>query len=100
MIAAGGGALLDRENVAALRANGIVIFLDASLPAVESRLRGDSSRPLLRGENRDGLRRLYESRRETYRRVSDLTVPADGAPLAVAQAAEELLAPGGVPPAG
>ena len=100
VIAAGGGALLDRENVAALRANGIVIFLDASLPAVESRLRGDSSRPLLRGENRDGLRRLYESRRETYRRVSDLTVPADGAPLAVAQAAEELLAPGGVPPAG
>ena len=95
VLAAGGGTLMDKENAAALRANGIVVFLDASLPAVEGRLRGDSSRPLLRGEGRGALEALYAARRETYLAVSDLTVPADGAPLSVAKAAANLLSPGG-----
>lgn len=91
VLAAGGGTLLDKENAAALRANGIVIFLDASLETVKRRLQGDTSRPLLHGGKGNALEALYAARRETYLAVSDLTVQADGAPLAVAQEAQDLL---------
>jgi shikimate kinase len=48
VIAAGGGVVLDPENVANLRKNGIIIWLDVSPEAARKRTGGDGSRPLLK----------------------------------------------------
>ena len=93
VLAAGGGTLLDGENAAALRANGIVVFLDASLEAVKRRLKGDTARPLLHGGGEGAAEALYAARREQYAAVSDLRVPADDTPFAVARAVQDLLRP-------
>lgn len=87
VIAAGGGTLLDPRNAALMRAGGYVVLLDASLPCVQKRLANDRSRPLLQsGNRRETIRRLYAGRMEAYRRAADVSVCADGAPAAVAEA--------------
>jgi shikimate dehydrogenase len=81
VIAAGGGTLLKPENAAALRANGIVVLLDASLETVRERLKDDTTRPLLHQPNStDAIDFLYRERIASYRAVADYTVPADGTP--------------------
>lgn len=93
--AAGGGTLLQKENADALRANGIVVLLDASLETVRERLKNDTARPLLhRPGSRDAVGNLYRERLPLYRAAADFTVAADGAPDAVARSVEKLLAPG------
>lgn len=81
VIAAGGGTLLKPENAAALRANGIVVLLDASLEAVRERLKDDTARPLLHQPNSaDAIDFLYRERLAGYRAAADFIVPADGTP--------------------
>lgn len=94
VIAAGGGTLLNKENAAALRANGIVIMLDASLEKVRQRLQGDTARPLLHqpgGE--DAVAVLYRERIKSYRAVSDVMLNADLSPELTAAEALEALKP-------
>jgi len=45
----GGGAILRDENVAALRRNGLVIWLRASVPDIVARIGADDQRPSLTG---------------------------------------------------
>ena len=92
VIAAGGGALLQKENAAALRANDVVILLDASLETVKYRLKDDHSRPLLhQPDSGDVLAGLYAARREAYRAAADTVLNADGSPEETAEAARKLL---------
>jgi shikimate kinase len=49
VIAAGGGAMLDPENVAALRAAGIILCLTARPDLILARIGSTDSRPLLAG---------------------------------------------------
>lgn len=91
VIAAGGGTLLDAENAAALGANGIILFLDAPLDAIRTRLAGDCSRPLLRGGQT--LEQLYQERLERYRTVSNLSLDAGRPAGEVAQEAALRLKP-------
>lgn len=94
VIAAGGGTLLQKENADALRANGVVVLLDASLEAVRERLKGDTARPLLhRSGKADTAERLYRERIASYRAAADLTADADGTPEATVKAIADLLAP-------
>jgi shikimate kinase len=48
VIATGGGVVLDPENMANLRKNGIIIWLDVSPEAARKRTGSDGSRPLLK----------------------------------------------------
>jgi shikimate dehydrogenase len=81
VVATGGGALMDPENVRELKFGGTVILLDASLDAVRSRLRDDGTRPLLRKkEGGPGLEQLYGERLPVYRERAELSIPADGSP--------------------
>ncbi len=48
VIATGGGVVLDPENMANLRKNGVIIWLAVSPEAARRRTQGDGSRPLLR----------------------------------------------------
>ena len=75
VIATGGGAVLNEENAAALRAGGRIVFIDVPMEVVELRLRGDRSRPLLAGGDRaEKLRALYEERRPQYLAAAGLVV--------------------------
>jgi len=68
VIATGGGAVMDPENLRNLRRNGILIGLDASPDAIMARTEG-SSRPLLReGDRLNKIHELLESRRPYYLR--------------------------------
>ncbi len=68
IIATGGGAVLRKENVRALKRNGKIFFINAEL----SRLRATESRPLSNSEEK--LRKLYAERMEIYKSTADVVV--------------------------
>lgn len=75
----GGGTPLRAENRKLLRELGTVIYLKASAETVDERLQGDTTRPLLQGENpMEKIRILLEEREELYRDAADITVSVDG----------------------
>ena len=74
IVSTGGGAILRRENVDALRSNGILIFLDRPLDDLVP----TSDRPL--ADEAGKIRALYEMRVPLYRAAADLTVLVHGTP--------------------
>ncbi len=82
VIATGGGAVLRQENMDALSATGVVVFLDRS---VEEICGSDlSGRPLI-GGNPDRVRALYDQRIGLYRRYAQFTVESHGRPEQIAR---------------
>ena len=89
VIACGGGAVLDPDNVAALRAAGMVVWLQVSPEVAALRLGSDEGRPVLRamsGELAERLRTLIARRAEAYTAAADRVVDADGPAEVVADA--------------
>ena len=70
VIATGGGVVLRRENVCALKANGVAVYLKRDLSLLT-----DGDRPLSRAA---GILALYNERRELYENAADFTVENDG----------------------
>ena len=68
VLATGGGVVLDPDNVAALRENGIIIWLTAELDTIQSRLAEDqprdANRPSLTGD--DTIREVAEVLEKRY----------------------------------
>ena len=85
LIATGGGAVLRRENVDALKQNGTVVFLDRPLAA----LLPTEDRPLADDVNK--IKALYETRCPIYTAAADVTVPVAGTPEETADAILEKL---------
>lgn len=71
IIATGGGAVLDRENVIALKRNGTLVFLDRS----PEKLIATSDRPL--SSDREALMKRYNERYEIYKASADIQVNGD-----------------------
>lgn len=92
IISVGGGALLREENCAALKsARAKIVFLRAQYETLLSRLRGDTTRPLLQGDTGARLQKLLEERTPLYEAVADITIDTDGiAPEVVAEKIAEL----------
>lgn len=75
VLATGGGAVLDGDNRAVLKHNGIVIYLKANAHDLWQRTRHDRNRPLLQTENPYArLVELFQQRDPLYRQVSDIIV--------------------------
>lgn len=70
IIAAGGGAIIDPQNEAALKKNGLIIFIDRPPEKILETLADDGSRPLLKAPQ--SLYSLAERRRERYLSSADL----------------------------
>lgn len=92
VISTGGGVVLREENMAALRQNAVVVFLDR---APEDILGEDlSDRPLVAGDQRK-IYRLRAERLPLYTRYADLVVrnrkTKDGTEAALAEALENLI---------
>ena len=78
VITTGGGAVLDEENMRALKQNGFLIALDASPETIYQRVKDSRHRPLLKsGDLMGEIRRLLEARRPFYAKA-DVSFRTDG----------------------
>jgi shikimate kinase len=67
VVATGGGAMVNEENVQRLKESGTVICLTATPEIIFSRVRGNEDRPLLQGDNPlEKIRDLLKARAEAY----------------------------------
>jgi shikimate kinase len=94
IIAPGGGAVLDTDNVKALRKNGFIIWLKADKQTLLKRLNQDSGtntrRPPLTGkETSEELKEVMSLREPIYERVSETKV--DTSTLNVEAVVENIL---------
>ena len=79
-IATGGGAVLDPENVRALKQNGVLVFLDRR----PENLVATDDRPL--ASRRSALEKLYAERYDIYCAAAELHIDANTTPEAEADA--------------
>ncbi|MGN0149864.1 MAG: shikimate kinase [Clostridia bacterium] len=67
VIATGGGAVLNRNNISELRKNGVIINLSPDFSVIKERVESAAAtRPLLQNQSIDEIRERFESRREFY----------------------------------
>src|SRR4051794_19973480 len=80
VLATGGGAFMNAETRAAIRAKGISVWLRATLEVLNRRIKRRGDRPLLKGvDPAETLRRLLEERDPVYAEA-DLTVESRDVP--------------------
>jgi shikimate kinase len=94
MIAAGGGAVLDAENVTYFKRNGVVILLETTNETILERMRADEKteqqRPSLTGKDPlEEIQEVLEIRRPYYQRAMDFSV--DTTSKTIAQVVDEIL---------
>ena len=93
ILALGGGAVLNPQNVAVLKAGGTIVLLNVSPAAVKTRLKDDTTRPLLQRPDRDAaIDALFAARLPVYQAAADVAVDAEQSPDAVADAILNALA--------
>ncbi len=73
VIATGGSAIYSQRGMAHLRQNGLIIWLDATLEELESRVTNLDSRGLVNPEN-IGFAELYHQRVDLYRTYAALRI--------------------------
>ncbi len=78
-VSVGGGCVVRDENVRIMKSGGNkVAYLRTKLSTLEERLKNDTSRPLLQGDLKERLKKLYSERSHIYESVADVIVDTDG----------------------
>lgn len=78
VISVGGGTPVREENQKILKRLGTVIYLRIRPETVYERLKNDTTRPLLQGDDPKGkIYRLMESRKEAYESSADIVLDVD-----------------------
>ena len=93
VIAVGGGAVVDPENVTHLRGTGDLVLLDGSPEVLAERLAGSGDRPLLDGAEEslvERLDRLRAQRDTAYTSAASAVIDTEGRDLA--EVVEDVLA--------
>lgn len=72
IVATGGGAVLKKENVRAIKRNSVAVFLDRPLDLLVA----TSDRPL--ASDKDKVKKLFEQRYDIYKSVADEIVDGSG----------------------
>ena len=86
VISAGGGTLTFDRNVEALRENNIIIYIDVTLNNIKTRLKNDTTRPLLQKPNKDEvMQELYNKRIPLYKDASNFIVNGNKSPKFVSE---------------
>ena len=79
VLATGGGAVIDEESRQKLSANGVVVYLRASLDQQLQRTKHADNRPFLMNDApRKVLQRLMPAREPLYEEMADVLVDTDG----------------------
>ena len=91
VIDTGGGAILRTQNVEALKKNGTVFWLTASIETIGKRIGGDDQRPSLTGGKSfvDEIGDVLRERTPNYQTAADHTIVTDD--LSINQLVETLL---------
>ncbi len=84
VISTGGGTLLNEDNMRALKKNGVVFLLNVSSRTVLTRLKNDSTRPLLQQDDKErAVKMLLNKRIPLYNRAADYVIDAEESPRKV-----------------
>jgi shikimate kinase len=80
VIDTGGGAILRQQNVEALKKNGTVFWLTASVETIVKRIGGDNQRPSLTGTKSfvDEIQDVLQERTPKYQAAADHIIVTDG----------------------
>ncbi len=79
VVATGGGIVIDPDNVATMRAGGVVVWLTAPAAELVQRVGEGEERPLLSGgDGGERLADLLALRADRYREAADLTIDTTG----------------------
>jgi shikimate kinase len=89
IVTTGGGIVLNMSNREWMKDNGIWVYLHCEPGVIEKRLENDESRPLLAGERKNNLRKLFELRLPIY---MEAPVVIDTTLLSIEEAAHETIA--------
>ena len=92
IIDTGGGAILRPENVACLKAGGVLFWLTAEVGTIAARIGGDTQRPSLTGTKSltEEIEEVLRERRPKYEAAADHRIATDGRTLV--EVAEAILA--------
>lgn len=78
IISVGGGLPVREENHALIKELGTVVYLRAKAETVYERVKHDTTRPLLKGDDPQGkIRELMAKRAAVYEKVSDIIIDVD-----------------------
>lgn len=77
VIATGGGCLLRTKNVTLFKTSGKIVFLRTLPETLIKRVEGNTERPLLRGDTRERINKLYKERKPIYESAADLIIDTD-----------------------
>ncbi len=78
VISVGGGLPMKEENRTLMKQLGTVIYLKAEPDTIYERLKNDTTRPLLRGDNpQEKIRTMIEMRNPYYEEAADAIVSVD-----------------------
>jgi shikimate kinase len=77
VVATGGSAVYSDSAMQHLKANGLVIFLDADIRTLEARIRNYSTRGLAKRADQS-FADLFQERNALYRRYADITIAEAG----------------------
>ena len=84
VISTGGGTLLNEDNMRALKKNGVIFLLNVSSRTVLTRLKNDSTRPLLQQDDKEhAVKMLLNKRIRLYNRAADYVIDAEESPRKV-----------------
>ncbi|MCM1438960.1 MAG: shikimate kinase [Roseburia sp.] len=90
VISLGGGCVLRAQNVKNLKESGKIFYLRAKCETLEERLKGDITRPLLRGNLKERINTVLSAREKIYAAAADFTIDTDGlTPRQIAMAIRE-----------
>lgn len=79
IISVGGGLPMREVNRQLLHQLGQVVYLRAKAETIYDRLKYDTTRPLLQGENpQEKIRSLMTQREQNYKEASDIIIDVDG----------------------
>ncbi len=78
VIAAGGGVVLNPQNVENLKKNSVIILLEASPEKIYSRIRYDRTRPALTNKGmKEEIKQTLLERNDLYKNAADLVINAE-----------------------
>lgn len=79
VIDTGGGVILRDENVAAIKAHGVTVWLTAQIPTIASRISRSTERPSLSGTKNfvEEIEEILKTREPKYKAAADYVIPTD-----------------------
>ncbi len=78
VVSTGGGAVLRAENLAAMRKNGLIVYLDLSAAEAYGRIKNKKDRPLLKADNPCAVMEKLLGERKPFYQQADLIVSSSG----------------------